>query len=65
MFSKCGINMEDSLVVRQISLAVGYDNFDELLQGANENTYFKTEEFDVKNMPVISLLSIWYNFFVK
>ncbi|RDI56923.1 glucose-6-phosphate isomerase [Flavobacterium glaciei] len=53
-----------SAVGLTISLAVGYDNFDELLQGANEmDEHFKTEEFD-KNMPVIlALLSIWYNNF--
>ena len=53
-----------SAVGLTISLAVGYDNFDELLQGANEmDEHFKTEDFD-KNMPVIlALLSIWYNNF--
>jgi glucose-6-phosphate isomerase len=53
-----------SAVGLTISLAVGYDNFDELLLGASEmDEHFKTEEFD-KNMPVIlALLSIWYNNF--
>ena len=53
-----------SAVGLTISLAVGYDNFDELLQGANEmDEHFKTAEFD-QNMPVIlALLSIWYNNF--
>ena len=53
-----------SAVGLTISLAVGYDNFEELLQGASEmDEHFKTEEFD-KNMPVIlALLSIWYNNF--
>ena len=53
-----------SAVGLSISLAVGYDNFEELLQGANEmDTHFKTESFD-KNIPVIlALLSIWYNNF--
>jgi glucose-6-phosphate isomerase len=53
-----------SAVGLTISLAVGYDNFDELLQGASEmDEHFKTEDFD-KNMPVIlALLSIWYNNF--
>ena len=53
-----------SAVGLTISLAVGYDNFDELLQGASEmDEHFKTEEFD-KNMPVtLALLSIWYNNF--
>ncbi|MFV8365412.1 glucose-6-phosphate isomerase [Flavobacterium sp. XS1P27] len=53
-----------SAVGLTISLAVGYDNFDELLQGANEmDEHFKTTDFD-KNMPVIlALLSVWYNNF--
>lgn len=53
-----------SAVGLTISLAVGYDNFDELLNGANEmDEHFKTADFD-KNMPVIlALLSIWYNNF--
>jgi glucose-6-phosphate isomerase len=53
-----------SAVGLTISLAVGFDNFDELLEGANEmDEHFKTAEFD-KNMPVVlALLSIWYNNF--
>ena len=53
-----------SAVGLTISLAIGYDNFDELLQGANEmDEHFKTADFD-QNMPVIlALLSIWYNNF--
>ena len=53
-----------SAVGLSISLAVGYDNYDELLTGANEmDTHFKSESFD-KNIPVIlALLSIWYNNF--
>ncbi|TDE46811.1 glucose-6-phosphate isomerase [Flavobacterium rhamnosiphilum] len=53
-----------SAVGLTISLAVGYDNFDELLEGANEmDEHFKTTDFD-KNMPVIlALLSVWYNNF--
>lgn len=53
-----------SAVGLTISLAVGYDNFDELLQGANEmDEHFKTADFD-KNMPIIlALLSVWYNNF--
>jgi glucose-6-phosphate isomerase len=55
-----------SAVGLTISLAVGFDNFDELLGGANEmDEHFKTAEFD-KNMPVVlALLSIWYNNFFK
>jgi glucose-6-phosphate isomerase len=46
-----------------ISLAIGFDNFDELLGGADEmDDHFKTD-FD-QNMPVVlTLLSIWYNNF--
>ena len=53
-----------SAVGLSISLAVGYENFNELLVGANEmDDHFKTEDFD-KNIPVIlALLSIWYNNF--
>jgi glucose-6-phosphate isomerase len=45
-------------------LAIGFDNFDELLSGANEmDDHFKTADFD-QNMPVVlALLSIWYNNF--
>ncbi len=47
-----------------IALAVGYENFDKLLKGANEmDEHFKLTEFD-SNIPVImALLSIWYNNF--
>jgi len=47
-----------------IALAVGYKNFDSLLQGANEmDEHFKSTDFD-SNIPVImALLSIWYNNF--
>ncbi|MNX34767.1 Glucose-6-phosphate isomerase [compost metagenome] len=53
-----------SAVGLSISLAVGFDNFDELLNGANEmDEHFKTADFD-KNIPVIlALLSVWYNNF--
>ena len=53
-----------SAVGLSISLAVGFDNFDKLLKGANEmDEHFKNESFD-KNIPVIlALLSIWYNNF--
>lgn len=53
-----------SAVGLTISLAVGFDNFDELLSGANEmDDHFKTADFD-QNMPVVlALLSIWYNNF--
>lgn len=53
-----------SAVGLSIALAVGFENFDELLKGANEmDEHFKSEDFD-KNIPVLlALLSIWYNNF--
>ncbi|WP_298116401.1 glucose-6-phosphate isomerase [Flavobacterium sp.] len=53
-----------SAVGLSISLAVGFDNFDNLLKGANEmDEHFNEATFD-KNIPVIlALLSIWYNNF--
>ncbi|TRX38041.1 glucose-6-phosphate isomerase [Flavobacterium sp. ZT3R18] len=53
-----------SAVGLSISLAVGFDNFDDLLSGANEmDEHFRTADFD-KNIPVtLALLSVWYNNF--
>ena len=53
-----------SAVGLSISLAVGYDNFESLLSGANEmDTHFKTADFE-QNIPVIlALISVWYNNF--
>ena len=53
-----------SAVGLSIALAVGYENYDALLQGANEmDEHFKNEDFD-KNIPVVlALLSVWYNNF--
>jgi glucose-6-phosphate isomerase len=53
-----------SAVGLSISLAVGFDHFDELLAGAHDmDNHFKNESFD-KNIPVIlALLTIWYNNF--
>jgi glucose-6-phosphate isomerase len=53
-----------SAVGLSISLAVGFDNFDKLLKGANAmDNHFKSASFD-KNIPVVlALLSIWYNNF--
>jgi len=53
-----------SAVGLSVSLAVGFDNFDKLLKGANEmDLHFKNESFD-KNIPVIlALISVWYNNF--
>ena len=53
-----------SAVGLSISLGVGFDNFNDLLSGANEmDEHFKTADFD-KNIPVtLALLSVWYNNF--
>jgi glucose-6-phosphate isomerase len=53
-----------SAVGLTVALAVGFDNFDNLLKGANEmDEHFRTAAFD-KNLPVVlALLSIWYNNF--
>jgi glucose-6-phosphate isomerase len=55
-----------SAVGISIALAVGYENFDNLLKGANEmDGHFRTAEFD-SNIPVImALLSIGYNNFLN
>ncbi|MDD3772649.1 MAG: glucose-6-phosphate isomerase [Weeksellaceae bacterium] len=54
-----------SAIGLSICLAIGFDNFKELLQGAHEmDKHFQIETFE-KNIPVIlALLGIWYtNFF--
>lgn len=53
-----------SAVGLTVALAVGYDNFDGLLKGANKmDEHFRTTEFD-QNIPVVlALLSVWYNNF--
>ena len=53
-----------SAVGLSVSLAVGYENFDSLLKGANKmDEHFKNEDFD-SNIPVIlALISVWYNNF--
>ncbi len=53
-----------SAVGLSVALAVGFENFDALLAGANEmDEHFKNEDFD-QNIPVIlGLLTIWYNNF--
>ena len=47
-----------------ILLAIGYENFEQLLRGANSmDFHFKNTPFE-KNIPVIlALISIWYNNF--
>jgi glucose-6-phosphate isomerase len=53
-----------SAVGLSISLAVGFENFDDLLKGANQmDEHFNESSFD-QNIPVVlALLSIWYNNF--
>jgi len=53
-----------SAVGLTIALAVGYDNFNSLLEGANEaDTHFKETDFS-ENIPVLmALISVWYNNF--
>ncbi len=53
-----------SAVGLTISLAVGFDNFNQLLKGANKmDSHFKTTPFE-KNIPVVlALLSVWHNNF--
>ena len=55
-----------SAVGLSINLAVGFDNFDALLKGANQmDEHFKNESLD-KNIPVVlALISIWYNNFFE
>ncbi|MEW7289761.1 glucose-6-phosphate isomerase [Aquimarina sp. 2304DJ70-9] len=53
-----------SAVGLSISLSVGYENFETLLEGAHEmDEHFKNTAFE-ENIPVIlGMLSIWYNNF--
>ena len=55
-----------STVGLSISLAVGFDNFNQLLKGAHEmDNHFKDTAFD-KNIPVLlALIGIWYNNFFE
>jgi len=55
-----------SAVGLSIALAIGYNNFEDLLEGANEmDEHFKTADF-AENIPVqLALLSVWYNNFHK
>ena len=55
-----------SAVGLSISLAVGYNNFEALLTGAQKmDEHFRTSDFK-ENIPVqLALLSIWYNNFYK
>lgn len=54
-----------SAIGLSISLAVGYEHFEQLLKGANESdNHFRTADFK-ENIPVLmGLLGVWYrNFF--
>lgn len=55
-----------SAVGISIALGVGYDNFDQLLKGANDlDNHFRTADFR-QNIPVVlAFLSIWYNNFFE
>ena len=55
-----------STVGLSICLAIGFDNFKELLRGAEKiDKHFRDTSFD-KNIPVIlALISIWYNNFFE
>ena len=55
-----------SAVGLSISLAVGYDNFNSLLEGAHKmDAHFKEEKFE-RNIPVVlAFLSVWYNNFFE
>uniref|UniRef100_UPI004047FF55 glucose-6-phosphate isomerase n=1 Tax=Mariniflexile sp. TaxID=1979402 RepID=UPI004047FF55 len=55
-----------SAVGLTISLAVGFKNFDSLLQGANKmDEHFKNEGFKTNIPVVLALISVWYNNFFK
>ncbi|WP_029038158.1 glucose-6-phosphate isomerase [Salinimicrobium xinjiangense] len=55
-----------SAVGLSISLSIGYNNFEALLEGARKmDVHFKETEFE-NNIPVqLALLTIWYNNFFK
>ncbi|SHI39857.1 glucose-6-phosphate isomerase [Pseudozobellia thermophila] len=53
-----------SAVGLSIALAVGFENFDALLSGANEmDEHFKTADFKGNIPVVLALISVWYNNF--
>jgi len=55
-----------SAVGLSVALSVGFEQFDELLQGANEmDVHFKETPFE-QNIPVVlGLLTVWYNNFYQ
>ena len=55
-----------SAVGLSVSLAVGYKNFDSLLQGANKmDNHFKSEDFATNIPVVLAFISVWSNTFFK
>ena len=55
-----------SAVGLSISLAIGYKNFDSLLQGANKmDNHFRSEDFETNIPVVLALISVWYNNFFE
>ncbi len=55
-----------SAVGLSVSLAVGYKNFDSLLNGAHKmDEHFKNEDFKTNIPVVLALISVWYNNFFK
>ncbi len=55
-----------SAIGLSIALTVGYNNFEQLLEGGYEtDTHFRTTPFD-KNIPVLmALIGLWYTSFFK
>lgn len=55
-----------SAVGLSVSLAVGFNNFRLLLDGAEEmDIHFRNEKFDTNIPVVLALLSVWYNNFFE
>ncbi len=55
-----------SAVGLSISLSVGNDNFERLLEGAHKmDVHFKEESFETNIPVVLAFISIWYNNFFK
>ena len=53
-----------STVGLSISLAVGFENFKQLLKGASEtDEHFKSTSFDKNISVILALIGIWYNNF--
>lgn len=53
-----------SAVGLSIALAIGYENFDAMLDGAYEmDRHFETADLDVNIPVVLAMISIWYNNF--